>query len=35
MESILLAAERGERITFVVLDTDRRGQGVASILTVE
>ena len=35
MDSILLAAERDERITFLVLDTDRHGHGVASVLTVE
>ncbi len=35
MEAILLAAERDERITFLVLDTDRHGHGVASVLTGE
>ena len=33
MDSILLAAERGERVTFLVLDTDRHGHGMASVLT--
>jgi hypothetical protein len=35
MDSILLAAERDERITFLVLDTDRQGRGIASVLTTE
>lgn len=35
IDSILLAAERDERITFLVLDTDRHGHGIASILTGE
>ncbi len=33
--SIVLAAERAERITFLVLDTDSHGHGVASVLTGE
>lgn len=35
MEAILLSAERDDRITFLVLDTDRHGHGVASVLTGE
>ena len=35
MDAILLAAERDERITFLVLDTDRHGHGIASVLTTE
>jgi hypothetical protein len=35
MDAILLAAERDERLTFLVLDTDRHGHGVASVLTGE
>lgn len=34
-DGILLAAERNERLTFLVLATDRHGQGVASVLTGE
>lgn len=32
---ILLSAERGERMTFLVLDNDRRGLGIASVLTTD
>ncbi|MBX7191205.1 MAG: hypothetical protein K1X94_04080 [Sandaracinaceae bacterium] len=35
MDAILLAAERDQRMTFVVLDTDRHGHGLASVLTGE